>query len=73
MFIQNDEILTRVEIFRNIVHPDSNVHQSRSPDISPCLSNHVEYSPDINLVYCTMIASNNFSQRMMILRKVSFG
>ena len=51
MIVQNDEMLTRDEIFRNIVRPDSNAHQSGSPDISTCLSNNVEYSPDISLVY----------------------
>jgi len=51
MFVQNDEMLTRDEIFRNIVHPDSDIRQSGSPDIITCPSNAVEYSPDINLVY----------------------
>jgi len=48
MFVQNDEILIQDEIFRNIVYPDSDIRQSRSPDISTCLSNNVEYSPDMS-------------------------
>ena len=51
MLVQNDDMLTRDEIFRNIVHPDSDIRQSGSPDISTCLSNNVEYSPDISLVH----------------------
>ena len=51
MFVQNDEMLIRDEIFRNIVRPDGNVHQSESSDISACLVNNVECSPDISLVY----------------------
>jgi len=59
MFVQNDEMLIRDETFRNIVHPDSDIRQSGSSDIITCPSNAVEYFPDINLVYCTMIAINN--------------
>jgi len=33
MFVQNDEMLTRDETFRNIVHPDNIVHQSGSSDM----------------------------------------
>jgi len=42
MSVQDDEMLIRDETFRNIVRPDSNIHQSGSSDISTCLSNNVE-------------------------------
>jgi len=61
MTVQNDEMLTRDEIFRNFVHPGNDIRQSGSPDIITCLSNNIEYSPDISLVYWTMIAINNSS------------
>jgi len=61
MFVQNDEMLIQDEVFRNIVRSDNAIRQSGSPDIISCLSNNTEYSLDISLVYCTMIAINNLS------------